>query len=110
MYARSNTLVFPSVFEEPFGKVQIEAQAASLAVVRSAVGGYADMLEDEVNGLLFKPNDAEDLARQLYVLQGKPDFWARLAAQGQADAYRFTTRNCVELLETIMVAMLEKRG
>jgi len=82
MYARSNTLVFPSVFEEPFGKVQIEAQAAGLAVVRSAVGGYADMLEDEVNGLLFKPNDAEDLARQLYVLQGKPDFWARLAAQG----------------------------
>jgi glycosyltransferase involved in cell wall biosynthesis len=110
MYSRCNTLVFPSVFEEPFGKVQIEAQAAGLAVVRSAVGGYADMLEDEVNGLLFKPNDAEDLARQLYVLQGKPDLWARLAARGQADAFRFTTRNCVELLEEIMEAMLGKRG
>ncbi|MFO7724211.1 MAG: glycosyltransferase, partial [Oceanipulchritudo sp.] len=110
MFARNNTLVFPSVFQEPFGKVQIEAQAAGLAVVRSAVGGYADMLEDEGNGLLFKGEDAEDLARQLFVLQGDKELWARLAARGQTDAYRFTTRNCVELLEAILEALLEKRG
>ena len=38
MFDRSNVLVMPSVFEEPFGKVQIEAQASGLAVVRSPVG------------------------------------------------------------------------
>jgi glycosyltransferase involved in cell wall biosynthesis len=79
-------------------------------VARSAVGGYEDMLEDEKNGLLFRGEDAEDLARQLYVLQGDRELWARLAARGQVDAYRFTTRNCVELLEEIMEALLEKRG
>jgi len=106
MFARNNLFVFPSVFEEPFGKVQIEAQAAGLAVVRSATGGFADMLRDEVNGLLFKRNDAEDLARQLYVLNGDPDLWAALASQGQVDAFRFTTQACVERLEAILESML----
>jgi glycosyltransferase involved in cell wall biosynthesis/SAM-dependent methyltransferase len=110
MFDRSNVLVMPSVFEEPFGKVQIEAQAAGLAVVRSPVGGYKDMLQDEVNGLLFKREDAEDLARQLYVLQGDPEFWAKLAQQGQVDAFAFTSHRSVETLEQIFEAMLNKKS
>ncbi|MFP4157541.1 MAG: glycosyltransferase [Opitutales bacterium] len=107
MFARSNVLVLPSIFEEPFGKVQVEAQAAGLAVVRTPVGGYRDMLEDEVNGLLFQRKDPQDLARQLYVLHNKPDFWQRLAARGQADAFRFTTRNSVQILEGLFEDLLD---
>ena len=32
------------------------------------------MIEDGVNGLLFKSEDAKDLARQLFVLRGDPEF------------------------------------
>jgi len=107
MYARSNVLVMPSIFEEPFGKVQIEAQAAGLAVVRTPVGGFEDILEDEVNGLLFRREDAEDLARQLYVLSNNTELWQRIAARGQADAFRFTTRRSVEALERIFESLLQ---
>ena len=72
-----------------FGKVQIKTQAAGLAVVRSPVGGYKDMIEDGVNGLLFKSEDAKDLARQLFVLRGDPSLWARIAMQGQQRCLSF---------------------
>ena len=49
MFARKATCSSCQVsLEEPFGKVQIEAQAAGLAVVRTPVGGYEDMIVDEV--------------------------------------------------------------
>ena len=101
MYARSNVLVMPSIFEEPFGKVQIEAQAAGLAVVRTPVGGYEDMITDEVNGLLFKREDPEDLARQLYVLSQDSALWQKIAQQGQADAFRYTSSASVRILEDL---------
>ncbi len=109
MYDRSNVLVMPSVFEEPFGKVQIEAQAAGLAVVRSPVGGYKDMIEDGVNGLLFKSEDAKDLARQLFVLRGDAGLWSRIALQGQHDAFRFKTQASVETLEALFEELIAKR-
>ena len=109
MFDRSNVLVMPSVFEEPFGKVQIEAQAAGLAVVRSPVGGYKDMIEDGVNGLLFKSEDAKDLARQLFVLRGDPGLWSRIAMQGQHDAFRFKTQASVETLEALFEELIAKR-
>jgi glycosyltransferase involved in cell wall biosynthesis len=109
MFDRSNVLVMPSVFEEPFGKVQIEAQAAGLAVVRSPVGGYKDMIEDGVNGLLFNSEDAKDLARQLFVLRGDPGLWSRIAIQGQHDAFRFKTQASVETLEALFEGLIAKR-
>ncbi|MCX6938741.1 MAG: glycosyltransferase [Verrucomicrobia bacterium] len=99
MFSRCNTLVFPSVFEEPFGKTQIEAMAAGLAVVSSGTGGTGEIVKHQVNGLLFKSKDAADLARQLQSLPLDPERWARLASQGQADAYRFTTGESVRRIE-----------
>lgn len=99
MFSRCNTLVFPSVFEEPFGKTQIEAMAAGLAVVSSGTGGTGEIVKHQVNGLLFKSKDAADLARQLQSLPRDPERWAQLASQGQADAYRFTTGESVRRIE-----------
>jgi glycosyltransferase involved in cell wall biosynthesis len=101
LYARSNVMVFPSVFEEPFGKSQIEAMAAGVAVVSSGTGGSREIVRDNENGLIFKSGDPEDLARQLFILQANPELWTRLGAQGQADAFQFTTLQSVLKLEGI---------
>lgn len=105
MYARSNVMVVPSVFEEPFGKSRVEGQAAGLAVVTSDTGGYQDIHTDGVNSLVFRNEDPEDLAKQLYMLQADPEFWQRIASQGQQDAFRFTTRRSVESLEQMLGQM-----
>jgi glycosyltransferase involved in cell wall biosynthesis len=79
--------------------VGIEAQAAGRPVIASATGGVGDWLEDGVNGLLFKPGDARDLARALEELLADPDRQAAMGAAGrQIVQERFTAERHVAAL------------
>lgn len=109
LYARCNVMVFPSSFNEPFGKSQIEAMAAGLVVVSSATGGAAEIIIDEVNGLQFQREEASDLARQLQRLSQNPEWAKSLARRAQQDAFHFTTENSIAKLEALAAELLEVR-
>ncbi|WP_163339299.1 glycosyltransferase [Desulfopila sp. IMCC35008] len=99
MFGRCNTLVFPSVFDEPFGKTQIEAMAAGICVVSSGTGGSREIVKDGENGLVFEKENAIDLANKLSTLHNNRGYWVSLAAQGKEDAFNFTTLKSVEKIE-----------
>lgn len=101
LFARSNVLVFPSVFAEPFGKTQIEAMAAGMLAISSGSGGAAEIIRHAENGLLFRAGDARDLAEKLAAVHRQPAAAAQLAAAGQASAFRFTTTASVDRLEAL---------
>jgi len=101
LYARSNVLVFPSVFEEPFGKTQIEAMAAGLLVVSSGSGGASEIIEHGKTGLLFKAADARALAERLVSAHRNPAAAERIALAGQARAFEFTTEASVARIEAV---------
>jgi glycosyltransferase involved in cell wall biosynthesis len=46
-------------------------------------GGTSEVIEDQVNGLLFAPGNAEDLAERIRWLICNPDFRYRLAQAGR---------------------------
>jgi glycosyltransferase involved in cell wall biosynthesis len=54
--------VQPSTTTEAFGMAIIEAMAAGCAVVATAAGGQAEILEDGISGLLVEPGDPQALA------------------------------------------------
>ncbi|MGI3130191.1 glycosyltransferase family 4 protein [Halopseudomonas pachastrellae] len=54
--------VVPSTKPEPFGLVVIEAMAARIPVIAANHGGPSELIDDEVTGFLFTPNNAESLA------------------------------------------------
>ncbi len=56
-------LVLSTVTHEAFGRVIIEAQAAGVPVVATEVGGVIDIIENNKNGILVPPADADSLAR-----------------------------------------------
>jgi len=67
-YAASDVFVLPTIYE-PFGLVIIEAMASGLPVITSRVAGAADVIIDEVNGLLLRdPSDVNDLAAKIELL------------------------------------------
>lgn len=55
--------VHPTLKDEPFGRVVIEAMALSKPVVCTRCGGPEEIVEDETTGLLVPPGDAAALAR-----------------------------------------------
>ncbi|MEM7200174.1 MAG: glycosyltransferase family 4 protein [Planctomycetota bacterium] len=66
LLAGSDVLVHPSVEPEPFGRSIAEAQAAGLAVVGANHGGIPELIDDDVDGLLFRPRDPAALAAALH--------------------------------------------
>ncbi|NQT75023.1 MAG: glycosyltransferase [Candidatus Omnitrophica bacterium] len=50
-------LVLPSVGQEAFGRVIIEAGASGVPVIATRIGGAVDIVEHERTGLLVKPGD-----------------------------------------------------
>lgn len=64
--------VVPSVWYENSPLAIMEAHAAGTPVVTAALGGMAELVWHNINGLHFKAGDAGDLARQLQRLIDEP--------------------------------------
>ncbi len=86
LYAEANVVVVPSIYE-PFGIVALEAMAAGVPAVVGATGGLVELVDDEVNGLSFEPEDATALARSVNRLLEDPALVADLV-EGGADTAR----------------------
>ena len=84
-YERAAVVVCPSR-REGYGVAAREALAYGRPVVASAVGGLADAVDDEVNGLLVPPGDARTLRAAIERLLGDPDLRRRLGGAGRAIA------------------------
>lgn len=59
----ADVVVVPSIWQEPFGKVVIEAFACEKPVIASNVGALPELVENQINGLIVPPNDAESLGK-----------------------------------------------
>lgn len=73
----------PSIWQEPFGKVNIEAMACGLPVVASRVGGIPEIAA-EGGVVLVDPGQPSDLAKALDKLLVDSEFRARTAERGLA--------------------------
>lgn len=63
--AQHDVLVVPSLCEETFSLVTREALQAGLPVIAARRGALPEVIRDGVNGLLFEPENADDLRRCL---------------------------------------------
>ncbi len=80
-YRAADILCCPSIWQEPFGNVNIEAMACGIPVVATSVGGIPEIASDG-GVILVAPNSAVDLADALQRLIEDRDLRARVAEEG----------------------------
>ncbi|HNR31306.1 MAG TPA: glycosyltransferase family 4 protein [Candidatus Hydrogenedentes bacterium] len=83
LYAEADIVVVPSLWDEPFGLVAVEAMAVGRPVCASRVGGLQDIVAHLDTGFLFDRGDARELAKQLAVLLDNPDLRRRMGEAGR---------------------------
>ncbi|MBL8621204.1 MAG: glycosyltransferase [Myxococcales bacterium] len=82
VFDRVDALVVPSIWLENSPLVIHEAQQARVPVVTADVGGMAEYVRHEVNGLLFRHRDVETLAREMQRLADDPAWAMALGRRG----------------------------
>ena len=90
------TLVAVPSYNESFGLVAVEAQAAGTPVVAAAVGGLTTVVDHEVSGLLVDGHDARGWAAALNRVVDDDALRARLAAGALAQARNFSWERTAE--------------
>jgi len=71
---------------ETFGLVLIEGMRSGVAVIGTNAGGVPEIIEPKVTGLLFEPNNADDLSEKLELLCRDQSTRSKMAARGQEHA------------------------
>ena len=77
-YDRSDVMLIPSIWKEPFGLVVAEAMARGLPVIASNIGGPVEIITHNVDGLLVEPGDVQELAAAITRLFEDPATRQRL--------------------------------
>jgi glycosyltransferase involved in cell wall biosynthesis len=107
---RSSLLVLPT-FEDNCPMVVLEAMAAGLPVAASRVGGVPDLIEDEVDGLMFDPAAPAEMRGKIGRLVDDPELRKRLAQAGKMKALnKFHPRAIAEEHVRIYRELLEANG
>jgi glycosyltransferase involved in cell wall biosynthesis len=107
LYNDADILLFTSIWPEPFGRVIVEAMASGVVVVGAKSGGAAEIMDHNINALVYEPGDAETLANHLHQLIESPQLRYRLAINGQKMASeRFNIQRMTSEIEAYLMSII----
>lgn len=61
-YNKFDLFIFPTLMQESFGNVAIEAMGCKVPIIGSNIGALPDYIFDDINGYLFNAGNSEELA------------------------------------------------
>jgi glycosyltransferase involved in cell wall biosynthesis len=100
VYAHHDVFVFPSLVEG-MPLTLLEAMATGMPVVTTNTCGMADVVENDVNGLLVPAADAVKLSKEIERLCQSTDLRKRLGLAGQETMRRYTWGRVTEQMEKV---------
>lgn len=106
--ARARLTVLPSVWYENCPMSILESFAVGTPVVGSRIGGIPELIDDGVDGLLFEPGNAVDLATALSRMMGGPEVCREMGARGRRKVEdRYSLERCYEQLLPVYVSAVQ---
>ncbi len=108
VYAAADAVIFPSLWEEPWGLVPLEAMAVGRPIVATGVGGSGEYMRDGENCLLFSPSDDPAALAAAVRRLGDDDALRRhLRVHGARTAAKFSGAAFNARVEAELVAAVE---
>lgn len=109
LYFAHDILVLPSECEETLSLTVLEAMSSGLAVVSTAKGGNAEILDDEFNALFFPKENVKIFARQLLRLVKEPELFESMRANARKTVEQgFRIELSVDSVEGVLKNTLEQ--
>ena len=109
-YDRADVMLVPSLWQEPFGLVIAEGMARKVPVIASNLGGPAEILTHDVNGLLVTPGDEQELAVAIGKLLDDAQLRERLGtAARQTVEERFTIESDARHAEQHLLRAIQEQ-
>ncbi len=92
---------------EAFGNVTVEALARGIPVIGSNCGGTTEIIEDHKSGLLFDPENPEDLYRKMKFALEHPDLMFEMGLEGSRSVRKkFASepirKKLIDLIKSVM--------
>lgn len=109
LYACHDILVFPSLLEG-LPSVLLEAMASGMPVITCETCGMVDVVEDEFNGLLVPPADANALKSALLRLCRCRELRGRIGAAARETMRRYRWQRSAANLEDLFIRVLEGKS
>jgi glycosyltransferase involved in cell wall biosynthesis len=108
LYAKHDIFVFPSLVEG-MPLTLSEAMATGMPSVTTNTCGMSDVVEDEINGLLVPPADAEALADAVERLCNSAELREQFGLAGQNTVRHYTWERVTEKLERVLKLAVANR-
>jgi glycosyltransferase involved in cell wall biosynthesis len=107
-YSEAQVVVFPSILEEPFGRVGIEALAMGRPVVAFDVGGVREWLTHGETGFLVPRGDVQKMAELASHLLENDDLAREMGRRGSERVRTlFDREQAVSRLEQILTTAIQ---
>lgn len=108
-YNASDVFIFPTLRLESFGIVIAEAMACQKPVIASHIGSIPTVIEDGINGTLFKPGDYGELATQIKRLLNDQEYYKKLSQNAHSKAVeRFGLSRMIDRTQMILESAISQ--
>lgn len=105
-YASCDILCAPSVGNESFGIVLLEAMAIAKPIVASDIAGYNSILEDGIEGFLFRKCSSQDIADKIVKILSDTKLAKTMGENGQKKAICYSWQHIAEQIEQYYYQLL----
>ena len=103
LYSNATVFIYPSLYEG-FGIPPLEAMASGCPVVASSASAVPESVGD--SGLLFDPNNADDLAQKIEMILADKVFVTKLIEKGRARAKQFTWNKMADVIYRTYIKLI----
>mgnify|MGYP001447213605 CR=1 FL=1 len=90
---KSSIIVAPSDLDEPLGRVAMESKRLGIPVIASDKGGFLEIINHRVNGLLFEQKSYDALSKTIYDIYNNLSLRLSLAEEGLKQSKEWSSKN-----------------